>query len=100
MPETREMPRRRKTAGARTHDQHSTSGRWPFGRRRPTLLDCHVADEAFDGVDAYRSVDILPVAGILTWVVADTTVNGRKRIVSHDELPRFAVASRLCFAEP
>ena len=69
-------------------------------RGRPSLLQCHVADESLDGMNANRFVVFFAVAVRFAGVVADTSMDGRHWIVADNHFPRFLVFAFRCESQP
>jgi hypothetical protein len=83
-----------------TNNQHLFSGRCFRRGKPPSFLDRLVAKKALDGMNAYRRVDIRPIARIFARVVANTPVNSRHGIVTHEDIPGLAVLAGLRQIEP
>src|SRR5215217_7052190 len=102
MPQSGEVVCGRKPGRACTDDEHALPRRRGRTGELPALLDREIADEALDGVDAHRLIELGPVADRLAGVVADSAHHARKRIVVNELLPcpAIAVTARLRFVEP
>jgi hypothetical protein len=81
--ETPQMIRRRKAARACANDKNALAGR-RRNRHLPSLLVREIAEEAFDGVNADRAIEVIAVAARLARVIADPAVNGGERIVLNE----------------
>ena len=73
-------------------DQHPPPGGRGSDRDAPALGQRLVAEEALDGVDADRLVEVAAVAGGLARVVADPAADGREGVGLHDAPPGRLVA--------
>ena len=79
--------------------QHAPAGR-RAGGNAPALARGHVAEEAVDGVDRHRRVELGAVAGGLAGVVAGAPVRRRQRVLLHVLEPGLAVAPGLRLGQP
>ena len=70
------------------------------GSDGPAAPDRLVAEEALDGVDAHRFIQLAAVAGVLAGVVADAAHDRRQRVVPHQLAPGFLVVAGLGVEQP
>jgi len=84
---------------SRADHQHALAG-LGAGRGGPAALHRLVAEEALDGVDAHRLVELAAVAGGFASVIADAAHGGRHRVVLHQFAPGFLVVAGLCVEQP
>ena len=96
----RQVPGRGEAARAGADDEHALARGRLVGRDRPAFLEGHVAQEAFDGVNAHRFVELAAVAGVLAGVVAHTAVDRGKGVVPDDDLPRVSIPAGLSLGQP
>ncbi len=86
--------------GAGADDEHATSRRDGRGGELPAPLQRNVAEEALDGVDPDRLVELAAVAGRLARVVADPPHGRRERVVLDEAAPRPLVVAGLGVVQP
>ena len=98
--QARQVIRRGEPGGSGAHHQHVLAGRGGGLFELPAQLDRLIAEEALDGVDAHRLIDLAPVAGRLTGVVADAAHHGRHRIVLGERAPSLLVVAGFGVIEP
>src|SRR4029453_9173790 len=66
----------------------------------PALLDRLVAEKAFDRIDADRLVDLGPIAGSFTRMIAHSSHHRRQRIVLCEDAPRGFVITGFGMGQP
>ena len=90
----------RQSAGSGADDQHPLTRRLRRGRELPSVLAGCIAEKPLDGMDGDRRVEIGAVADRLARVIADPSVDRRKRVVGDEESPSLLVLADPGVAEP
>ena len=98
--EPRQMIGGRQTARTSPDHQHALAGARRFDRQRPFVPHRKVTQEAFDGVNADRTVELLAVAAGFAGVIADTAVHARQWVVADQRLPGGAILAGLRERQP
>ncbi len=100
MAEPRQMVGRGEPARPRTDHQDALAAALRRGCERPPLLKRQIAQEALDGMDRDRAVELGAVAHALARVVADSPVDRRERVVGRQHAPRQLVLGGLDVRHP
>jgi hypothetical protein len=97
---SREMVGRRQAARPGAYDEHALTGGRRLDRELPALGCRHITEEALDGMDADRAIELLAIAAVFARVVADAAVDGGQRIVFDERKPSLIVAALPRMREP
>ena len=100
VPEAGEVVAGGDARGPGAHHQHPLARALRRTLEAPAVLDRGIAEEALDGVDADRAVELRAVAAVLAGMVADPAVHRRQRVVGGEDPPRLLEAPALRRAEP